>query len=209
LDEVEKAHPDVFNILLQVLDEGRMTDSFGRKVNFKNTILIMTSNLGTRDLAKGSGLGFSKSDKKTLREKMEERIQEEVKKTFNPEFINRLDEIVIFNPLDKKEIVQIVDIDLAAILSRVSERDITVSLTQGAKSLIAEKGYDPTYGARHLKRTLQKMIEDPLAEEILQGRFREGSKVRITKKGDGLNFVDENAVGADSIDEEVLDKDKA
>ncbi len=208
LDEIEKAHPDVFNILLQVLDEGRMTDSFGRKVNFKNIILIMTSNLGTRDLAKGGGLGFGKSDKKSMREKMEERIGEEIKKTFNPEFINRLDEIVIFNPLEKKEIVQIVDIDLAAILSRVKEREITVSLTSGAKALIAEKGYDPTYGARHLKRTLQKMVEDPLAEDILQGRFREGSKIRITKKGDGLNFVDENAEDTDSVDEEIVDQDK-
>lgn len=208
LDEIEKAHPDVFNILLQALDEGRLTDSFGRKVNFKNTILIMTSNLGTRDLTKGSGLGFSKSDKKTIREKMEERIQEELKKTFNPEFLNRLDEIVIFNPLDRKEIIQIVDIDLATILSRVEERGITVSLTPGAKALIAEKGYDPTYGARHLKRTLQKMVEDPLAEEIIQGRFSAGSKIRITKKGDGLNFIDENAMDADSMDEELLDQDK-
>ena len=209
LDEIEKAHPDVFNILLQALDEGRLTDSFGRKVNFKNTILIMTSNLGTRDLTKGSGLGFSKSDKKTIRENMEERIQEELKKTFNPEFLNRLDEIVIFNPLDRKEIIQIVDIDLATILSRVEERGITVSLTPGAKALIAEKGYDPTYGARHLKRTLQKMVEDPLAEEIIQGRFSAGSKIRITKKGDGLNFIDENAMDADSMDEELLDQDKA
>ncbi len=208
LDEIEKAHPDVFNILLQALDEGRLTDSFGRKVNFKNTILIMTSNLGTRDLTKGSGLGFSKSDKKTIREKMEERIQEELKKTFNPEFLNRLDEIVIFNPLDRKEIIQIVDIDLDTILSRVEERGITVSLTPGAKALIAEKGYDPTYGARHLKRTLQKMVEDPLAEEIIQGRFSAGSKIRITKKGDGLNFIDENAMDADSMDEELLDQDK-
>ena len=209
LDEIEKAHPDVFNILLQALDEGRLTDSFGRKVNFKNTILIMTSNLGTRDLTKSSGLGFSKSDKKTIREKMKERIQEELKKTFNPEFLNRLDEIVIFNPLDRKEIIQIVDIDLATILSRVEERGITVSLTPGAKALIAEKGYDPTYGARHLKRTLQKMVEDPLAEEIIQGRFSAGSKIRITKKGDGLNFIDENAMDADSMDEELLDQDKA
>ncbi len=209
LDEIEKAHPDVFNILLQALDEGRLTDSFGRKVNFKNTILIMTSNLGTRDLTKSSGLGFSKSDKKTIREKMEERIQEELKKTFNPEFLNRLDEIVIFNPLDRKEIIQIVDIDLATILSRVEERGITVSLTPGAKALIAEKGYDPTYGARHLKRTLQKMVEDPMAEEIIQGRFSAGSKIRITKKGDGLNFIDENAMDADSMDEELLDQDKA
>ena len=188
LDEIEKAHPDVFNILLQVLDEGRLTDSFGRKVNFKNTILIMTSNLGTRDLQKAGGLGFGRSDKKSIREKMEERINEEVKKTFNPEFINRLDETVIFNPLDRKEIIQIVDIELEKILTRVAERDIEVRLTQGAKSLIAEKGYDPTYGARHLRRTIQKMIEDPLAEEIIMGHFADGCKVRVSKKGDTLSF---------------------
>ena len=188
LDEIEKAHPDVFNILLQVLDEGRLTDSFGRKVNFKNTILIMTSNLGTKDLQNAGGLGFGRSDKKSIREKMEERINEEVKKTFNPEFINRLDETVIFNPLDRKEIIQIVDIEIEKILARVAERDIEVRLTQGAKSLIAEKGYNPTYGARHLRRTIQKMIEDPLAEEIIMGHFADGCKVRVSKKGDTLSF---------------------
>ena len=188
LDEIEKAHPDVFNILLQVLDEGRLTDSFGRKVNFKNTILIMTSNLGTRDLEKAGGLGFGQSSKKSIREKMEERIDEEVKKTFNPEFINRLDETVIFNALDRKDIIRIVDIELEKIRTRVAERDIEVRLTPGAKSLIAEKGYNPTYGARHLNRTIQKMVEDPLAEEIILGHFTDGSKVRISKKGNDLAF---------------------
>ncbi len=200
LDEIEKAHPDVFNILLQVLDEGRLTDSFGRKVNFKNTILIMTSNLGTKDLQNAGGLGFGRSDKKSIREKMEERINEEVKKTFNPEFINRLDETVIFNPLDRKEIIQIVDIELEKILARVAERDIEVRLTQGAKSLIAEKGYDPTYGARHLRRTIQKMIEDPLAEEIIMGHFSDGCKVRVGKKGDALNFEGHSIAKEESED---------
>ena len=120
----------MFNILLQVLDEGRLTDSFGRKVNFKNTILIMTSNLGTRDLEKAGGLGFGQSSKKSIREKMEERIDEEVKKTFNPEFINRLDETVIFNALDRKDIIRIVDIELEKIRTRVAERDIEVRLTR-------------------------------------------------------------------------------
>jgi ATP-dependent Clp protease ATP-binding subunit ClpC len=209
LDEVEKAHPDVFNLLLQVFDEGRLTDSFGRKVNFKNTILIMTSNLGTKDLSKAGGLGFQKSDKKTLRHKVEEKIQEELKRTFSPEFLNRLDETVIFNPLERKEIIQIVDIELAGVLSRVGERGISVSLTPGAKALIAEKGYDPTFGARHLKRTIQKIVEDPLAEEILQGRFTTSSKVRITKKGDGLNFHDKTEADAGSVDQKLLDRDKA
>jgi ATP-dependent Clp protease ATP-binding subunit ClpC len=209
LDEIEKAHPDVFNILLQLLDEGRLTDSFGRKVNFKNTILIMTSNLGTRDITKSGGLGFQGSDKKTIRERMTQRINEEVKRTFSPEFMNRLDETVIFNPLDRKEIVQIVDIQLTGILARVRERDIEVSLTPGAKAVLAEKGYDPAYGARQLKRTIQKLVEDPLAEQILQGRFRDGSKVRISKRGAGLHFADENAGEVEDVDEEVVDREKA
>ena len=209
LDEIEKAHPDVFNILLQVLDEGRLTDSYGRKVSFRNTILIMTSNLGTRDLAKSGGLGFRKADKRNIREKMEELINNELKKTFSPEFLNRLGENVIFNPLERKEIIQIVDIELAEILSRVQERGMTVSLTPGAKALIAEKGYDPTYGARHLKRAIQKMVEDPLAEEILQGRFGTGSSIRISKKGDALNFLDGNGADTEPVDEKLVDRDKA
>ncbi len=205
LDEIEKAHPDVFNLLLQVLDEGRLTDSFGRKVNFRNTILIMTSNLGTRDLANAGGLGFKRSDKKSIREKMVERVEEELKKTFNPEFLNRLDEMVVFNPLERKEIIQIVDLEIAEIFDRLKEREIAISLTPGAKALLAEKGYDPTYGARQLKRTIQKLVEDPMAEEILQGKFTAGSEVRISKKGDGLQFVDANAVAANA-DREVMDR---
>ncbi|MDE2997770.1 MAG: ATP-dependent Clp protease ATP-binding subunit [Gemmatimonadota bacterium] len=204
LDEIEKAHPDVFNLLLQVLDEGRLTDSFGRKVNFRNTILIMTSNLGTRDLAKAGGLGFNRSDKKSIREKMVERVEEELKKTFNPEFLNRLDEMVVFNPLERKEIIRIVDLEIAEIFDRLKERDIAISLTPGAKALLAEKGYDPTYGARQLKRTIQKLVEDPMAEEILQGKYTAGSEVRVSKKGDGLHFVDSNAVAA--ADREVVDR---
>jgi len=210
LDEVEKAHPDVFNLLLQVFDEGRLTDSYGRKVSFKNTILILTSNLGTRDLAKGGGLGFQRSDAKSIRAQMEEKVNEEMKKVFSPEFLNRLDEIVIFNPLGREEIISIVDIELKGILGRVRDRNIEVSLTPGAKALIAEKGYDPTYGARHLKRTIQKMIEDPLAEEILQGNLREGSRVRVSKKGDTLQFLDATSSDAGAVDEEeeLLDPDK-
>jgi len=193
-------------LLLQVLDEGRLTDSFGRKVSFKNTILIMTSNLGTRDISKSGGLGFQTSDKKTLRETMERRINEEMKKTFSPEFINRLDETVVFNPLDRKDILAIVDTMLKDVVARVQERGMSISLTPGAKALVAEKGFDQTYGARQLKRTIQKLVEDPLAEDILRGRFTEGSKIRVSKKSGNLHFVDELA--AESVDE-LLDKDKA
>ena len=156
------------------------------------------------------GRSFARTRDDLIREQMVERINEEVKKTFNPEFINRLDEVVIFNPLGKKEILEIVDISLGDIVKRVEEHGMTLSLTPGAKSLLAEKGYDPTYGARQLKRTVQKMIEDPLAEEILQGGFVDGSKIRVSKKGDTLQFVDENPSKDKAVDEEgVMDKDKA
>jgi ATP-dependent Clp protease ATP-binding subunit ClpC len=206
LDEIEKAHPDVFNLLLQVLDEGRLTDSFGRKVNFKNTILIMTSNLGTRDISKSGGLGFQTSDKKSVRERMEHRINEEVKKTFSPEFINRLDETVVFNPLDRKDILSIVDIELTDVIERVEERGMTISLTPGAKTLLAEKGFDQTYGARQLKRTIQKLVEDPLAEDILKGRFTEGSKIRVSKRAGSLHFVDELANEVEEVTEKEAEK---
>lgn len=189
LDEIEKAHPDVFNILLQVLDEGNLTDSFGRKVSFRNAVLIMTSNLGTRDISRGKGgVGFQKSTDASVYEQMQEKIREELKKAFNPEFMNRIDESVIFKPLGKKEIVQIIDICLAETLKRISERGISVTLTQGAKQFLADKGFDATYGARQLKRTIQRMLDDPLAEEILKGRFSSGSEVRVSKRGDGLVF---------------------
>jgi ATP-dependent Clp protease ATP-binding subunit ClpC len=188
LDEIEKAHPDVFNILLQVLDEGHLTDSFGRRVSFKNAILIMTSNLGTRDISKGGNLGFQKLTEHSAYEQMEEKIREELKRAFNPEFLNRVDEIVIFRPLGKKEIIQIIDIMLDEVLKRIADRHITVTVTQGAKQFLVEKGYDPIFGARHLKRTIQRFVEDPLAEEILQGRFGPGNEVRISKKGDSLVF---------------------
>ena len=191
LDEVEKAHPDVFNILLQILDEGRLTDSTGRKVDFRNTVLIMTSNVGSREVGTGGVLGFSSGDDETFQAHVASKINEEVKKTFNPEFLNRIDDIVIFHPLSREEIAKIIDIELSKFKSRLEVQDITVRLTDGAKGLIGEKGFDQAYGARYLKRTIQKLLEDPLAEEILHGRFAEGSRIRVTKKGDALEFDDE------------------
>ena len=191
LDEMEKAHPDVFNILLQILDEGRLTDSTGRKVDFRNTVLIMTSNVGTREVGSGGVLGFQKSDEESMQALMEEKINDALKKTFNPEFINRIDDTVIFHALTREDIAQIIDIFLAEYKTRLADRDIQLRVTPGAKSLIAEKGFDQTYGARYLRRTAQKLLEDPLAEEILQGRFVDGSRVRVTKKGEALVFDDE------------------
>jgi ATP-dependent Clp protease ATP-binding subunit ClpC len=191
LDEIEKAHPDVFNILLQILDEGRLTDSTGRKVDFRNTVLIMTSNVGSRDIGSGGVLGFQKSDAETIQEKMEGKITEALKKTFNPEFINRIDDVVIFHQLGREDIARIIETELEKFKARLTDRNIKVRVTPGAKAMIADKGFDQTYGARHLKRTIQKLLEDPLAEEILHGRFGEGSRVRVTKKGEVLVFDDE------------------
>ena len=191
LDEIEKAHQDVFNILLQILDEGRLTDSTGRKVDFRNTVLIMTSNVGSREVGTGGVLGFQKSDAETMQELLEAKINDAMKKTFNPEFLNRVDDAIVFHQLGREEIASIIDIELKKVKERLEDRDIQVRITQGAKNLLAEKGFDQTYGARYLKRAIQKLVEDPLAEEILQGRFSGGSRIRVTKKGDALVFDDE------------------
>ena len=195
LDEVEKAHPDVFNILLQIFDEGRLTDSTGRKVDFCNTVLIMTSNAGSRDVGTGGVLGFQKSDSDSRYALMEGKINDALKKTFNPEFLNRVDDTIIFHALDKEHIAAIIDIRLEEFKARLAPQDIHVRVTPGAKALLADKGFDQAYGARYLERTIQKMLEDPLAEEMLQGRFGEGSRIRVTKKGEELVFDEERRVG--------------
>ncbi len=189
-DEIEKAHPDVFNILLQILDDGQLTDGLGRKVDFKNTILILTSNIGAREIRKGSGIGFSADADGIDYDVMRSKIMDEVKRLFNPEFINRVDEIAVFHSLDKKHMVQIVDIVMDEMLDKVQDREIGIELTKGAKEFVAEHGFDPMYGARPLRRTIQKFIEDPIAEEILKGKFRDGSQILVKKKGDELDFTE-------------------
>ncbi|MFO7767976.1 MAG: ATP-dependent Clp protease ATP-binding subunit, partial [bacterium] len=191
LDEIEKAHPDVFNILLQVLDDGHLTDGLGRRVNFRNTILIMTSNIGTRDLEKGRTLGFQPEDPNLNYEKLKEKVLEETKKIFNPEFMNRIDEVVVFHKLERKHIDLIIDLMLAELEERMAERNMSISLTAPAKELVAEKGFDPAYGARPLRRTIQKLIEDPLSEEIIKGRFEQGGEVKVSRRGDELIFTSE------------------
>ncbi|MFH1008685.1 MAG: ATP-dependent Clp protease ATP-binding subunit [Candidatus Latescibacterota bacterium] len=188
-DEIEKAHPDFFNLLLQVLDDGRLTDSFGRHVDFRNTVIIMTSNLGTRDIGEGRSLGFQKTGEKWNHERMKEKILAEMKRTFNPEFLNRVDESMVFHSLGRKEILRIIDMLLEEVNKRAAGRDLTLNLTPGARSLIADKGYDPAYGARPLRRAIQKLVEDPLTEELLGGKFRKGDSVRVSKKGDDLTFA--------------------
>jgi ATP-dependent Clp protease ATP-binding subunit ClpC len=187
-DEIEKAHPDVFNILLQILDEGHLTDSFGRKVDFRNTVVIMTSNIGTREVGKSKGMGFQKDGQKIDFEHIKERIMDALKKTFNPEFLNRVDETVIFHPLGKGEILSIIDILLVDIGERVAQQGMSVTLTREAKDLLVEKGFDPIFGARPLRRALQRYFEDPLSDEILHGKFSKGSKIKVSRRGEKLTF---------------------
>ncbi len=189
-DEIEKAHPDVFNILLQILDDGQLTDGLGRKVDFKNTILIMTSNAGAREIKKSGGFGFSSDPESIDFDKMKGKILDEVKRLFNPEFINRLDEIVIFRSLTRDSMDAIVDIVIREMLDKVADREIDITLTKGAKEFLIDKGFDEKYGARPLKRVIQKFIEDPIAEEILKGKFADGSVIQVKRKGDGLEYVE-------------------
>jgi ATP-dependent Clp protease ATP-binding subunit ClpC len=181
-DEIEKAHPDVFNILLQVLDEGQLTDSLGRRVDFRNTILILTSNVGTREVKKNLSMGFTQtvddSDFKVMREK----IEAEMHRIFNPEFLNRLDEAIFFRKLEKTDVLKIVEILTGEMATRLLEHNINLEMTEGAKEFIMSQGFDPILGARPLKRALQKYIEDPLADEILKSKFSEGSLIKIKLK---------------------------
>ena len=184
LDEVEKAHPDVFNLLLQVLDEGHLTDSLGRKVDFKNTIIIMTSNLGSRDIKNNTAIGFSSGEGKanTDYERLKGKVDTELKRSFSPEFLNRVDETIVFKPLELADIKKIVDLSFIDVKHKLAEQNITVNLTDGVKTFIAEKGYDPSYGARPLRRSIQTYIEDPLADELLRGKFEEGANIQIKMK---------------------------
>lgn len=187
LDEIEKAHPDIFNILLQVLDEGRLTDSNGRRIDFRNTLLIMTSNAGSRELKDfGSGLGFSNSTKRNITDNNRFIIEKVLKKTFSPEFLNRLDEQILFNPLTKEDICKIIDIELDDLFRRINMAGYTLTLTDDARMFVAEMGYDPQFGARPLKRAIQRYIEDPLAEAIVAGKFKSGDIILVEVDKDGL-----------------------
>ncbi len=180
LDEIEKAHPDVFNILLQVLDDGQLTDSYGRRVDFKNCVLIMTSNVGARKIKSGTVLGFgSKDDPASTEERINAKLMEEVKKTFNPEFLGRVDEILIFHPLGSSEVNQIVDILMGQCMKRLEDRNLKVKLTDRAKEFLVSTGFDPSAGARPLRRTIQRLVEDPLSDEMLRGVFSDGDTIRI------------------------------
>ena len=207
LDEIEKAHPDVFNILLQVLDDGILTDSLGRRVDFKNTILIMTSNIGTRDLKKSGGFGFGEQSIKGDYGQMKSVIEEALKRVFNPEFLNRIDDTIIFHQLEKSHIMDIVGIQMRDLTKRMRSMGITIELTKQAKEFLADKGYDPAFGARPLRRALQRYVEDPVAEELLKGKYPEGSTIRVklNKKTGELKF---GVAAADKTEGDVGDEEE-
>lgn len=188
LDEIEKAHPDFFNMLLQIMEEGRLTDSYGRAVDFKNTILIMTSNVGA-ELFMGTGMGFSPKDEMSDYEGIKKSLLTEVRNLFRPEFLNRIDDVVVFRPLTKDDIVSIVDIEFEAIQERLEDRGIRITLTQDAKEFVIEKGYDPKFGARPLRRALEQYVEDPISKEILKGSFEDIHEVEVVKIKNSLEFI--------------------
>jgi ATP-dependent Clp protease ATP-binding subunit ClpC len=198
LDEIEKAHPDIFNILLQVLDEGLLTDSLGRRVDFKNTIMIMTSNIGTKDIKSIGSMGFSNTDGNDKHDKMKTQIEESVRRVFSPEFINRIDDLITFKQLSKEDIFRIIDISTRQLLKRIQSLGISFEFDDSAKSFLSEKGYDPKYGARPLRRAIQKYVEDPVSEEVLKGTFKDGSKVKVSyiAGAEDLTFTDTAAAAS-------------
>ncbi len=188
LDEIEKAHPDVYHILLQVMDDGALTDSYGRLVDFKNAIIIMTSNLAARSIEKGTALGFQKAGGDTGFNRVKDNIRDELKKTFNPEFLNRIDDVVIFSPLSHENIMSIVNIEIGKVNKTLADKDLRLELTEEAREWLAKEGYDPAYGARPLRRVIQRHIEDTLSEEVLHGKFQSGGVVLVKLAGDELVF---------------------
>jgi ATP-dependent Clp protease ATP-binding subunit ClpC len=190
LDEIEKAHPDVFNILLQLLEEGKLTDSQGRKVDFRNTIVIMTSNIGAATIAKNQSLGFTLAEAEggMSYDDMKNRIMGELKKVFRPELLNRIDEVIVFHKLSKEQITGIVDMMLNRLRDQMAEHEVAIELTQGAKMLLVDEGYDPSMGARPLRRAIQRLIEDPLADFVLGRSLEPGSTILVERK-EGENVV--------------------
>ena len=184
LDEIEKAHPDVYNILLQIFDEGHLTDAKGRRVDFRNTIVVMTSNLGSDLIRRSNTIGFGNSDTDAVTseasyKRMESQVMDEVKKTFRPEFLNRLDGVVVFHALSKDHILEIVDMMLSEVRERVLEKDLVLQVTDAAREYLVETGYDPYFGARPLRRVIQEKLEDHLSDDMLAGKFKAGDVVEV------------------------------
>jgi len=193
-DEIEKAHPDVWNALLQILDDGRLTDGQGHTVDFRNTVIIMTSNIGTQYARKGGALGFRVEEDRDDEQRMRGQIEDALKKTFRPEFLNRIDEVIIFHLLTKEQVKEIVELQMKEISQRLKEQGITIELTEAARGWLAEKGYDPNFGARPLQRTLQRQVESPLSKRLLRGEFAEGDTVVVDVGEDRLSFKKKEAV---------------
>jgi ATP-dependent Clp protease ATP-binding subunit ClpC len=189
LDEIEKAHQDVFNILLQVLDEGRLTDNYGRVIDFKNTVVIMTSNVGAREITRSKPLGFEQPDSRVSFERMAEKVRDEINKVFNPEFLNRVDDIIVFHPLERHHIAQIVGILFGEVQARLAEERLTLRRTEGATDFLVRHGYDEHFGARPLKRAIQRYVEDPLSEKILQGEFAPGDEIEVDVSAEGDKLI--------------------
>jgi ATP-dependent Clp protease ATP-binding subunit ClpC len=190
-DEIEKANPDVFHLLLQIMDDGRLTDSYGRNIDFKNTVIILTSNISSRMLDKGS-MGFHKEDMDLSFEKMEKDLKQDLRKTFNPEFLNRLSEMIVFRPLSLEDVTQILDIQIQYLNEQLIQQGLTLDMTEDAKKWLAEKGYDKNFGARPLKRAIQKHLEDVLSDEMLKGRFKSGGVIEVSLSGDELVFTEKS-----------------
>jgi ATP-dependent Clp protease ATP-binding subunit ClpC len=188
LDEIEKAHPDVFSILLQVFDDGRLTDSWGHVVDFRNTVVILTSNIGTKRIGKVSGMGFHLQDEEASYVAMKEKIMVEVKKTFNPEFLNRIDEIIVFRPLSIEAIKTIVDIMMRKVNERLVDKNITIRISEEVRDFLVNKGYDPEYGARPLRRTIQRYIEDTLSQLIIDGTIPENTDIEAYLENEEIRF---------------------
>ncbi len=191
-DEIEKANSDVFHLLLQIMDDGRLTDSYGRVIDFKNTVIIMTSNISSRSLDKGTSLGFHKDDVEMNYDRMQKDLKQDLKRTFNPEFLNRLSETVVFRPLDVDHIVSILDVQLAQLNEQLIQQGLTLDVTMEAKRWLAGKGYDKSFGARPLKRALQKHLEDVLSDEMLKGRFKSGGVIEVSLQDDALVFTEKS-----------------
>ncbi|MAT58144.1 MAG: Clp protease ClpC [Ignavibacteriae bacterium] len=211
-DEIEKAHPDVFNILLQMLDDGQLTDSLGRKVDFKNTIIIMTSNVGTKDIKATGGIGFSGDEEIDRYSNLKNTVEDAMRKLFNPEFLNRIDETIVFRNLDKDDIKQIIKIELKELLKNMKEHHMQLELDETAEEFLADKGFDPKFGARPLKRAIQKYLEDPLAEELLVGHVKEGQVIVVkhNNQKDELYFIpkeEDNSKKSDSSEEVTNEED--
>jgi ATP-dependent Clp protease ATP-binding subunit ClpC len=187
-DEIEKAHPDVWNMLLQILEEGKLTDNVGRVVNFRNTIILMTTNVGSDIIKKQGTLGFAPANEEATHEKMRERILDEAKKTFRPEFMNRLDDVIVFRSFTKPDLITILSLEVEKVLARLRHKNLKLELDDKAKDFLVEKGYDPQYGARPMRRSVERFLEDPLAEEILKGKLHEGEPITVTVEGDKLVF---------------------